>query len=224
MCVHFTRAVSLSVPIVFFLGCGNEAPQESGIQVSPSRIDFGTIASTGQLVHGDLKISNRSPMKTNVSVVGSCSCMVAEPKQFILLPGDRRDVSFTISANGRKGNFHAEIIVQSSEDSYRVPVAARFDDGIKVFPSRVLLRYKDNTLSGSFKVMARDEILADLIFELAGDGRLGVSSQESGVKIVTVEFDDEFTSFPPVVLKRKGQVASVLSVPVLNSLPKGGAQ
>lgn len=208
----------------FASGCTQREESRSNVRISLRKLEFGTIASTGQLIDGKFSLNNVGSVDEQVLVRGSCACIVSSPSSFVLAADEKRVIGFTLSAYGRKGPFHGVLAIQCSQGIQEIPVFAVFEPLIRVFPSRILLHEsKIGMLVGKAQVTAPAALWPDLELSVAESKSVIKIDEDGETRNFIVEFGQNLFPFPPVVVKKRGQSTPVLSIPILSSHSAGRA-
>ncbi len=212
--------LALYVLSATMLGCTNQKTPYSDLKISPNGVELGTIASTGQQVVGKFTLTNSGSREMACRLRPSCSCTILDKSDFTLGPAESREVSLSLSSYGRSGDFHTEILVDTPDETLKVPLKAVFLPQVSVFPSRMVLHATEKEVfSGEIRVDAPKELWLEL--QLCADEPEELQEVESGSETRRFRLISKrrHREYPPIVLKKRGQETPVLSIPVFQAAP-----
>jgi hypothetical protein len=205
--------------IVFVFGC--RPPTQNSLELQPSVLDLGKIASTGQQVETKFTVRNNSMDKVRARIVTACSCLLAGMDELVLHPGETKELSLMVSTHGRSGEFTTELAVSTVSISYRLPIKALFEPQVFSFPSRLVFYPSEDSsdqLNGHVTIEAPMDLWQEL--ELMAEEDYQIQSDDDGVKrrfLITCSAN-ESKNYPPLILRRKNQDTPVLSIPAISGV------
>jgi len=125
--VHtMTYAVFSITPTLLFAIVATVAPP---IRIDPPRIELGDHRSGEKIAIQCSAINQTSTPVRIKAVIGSCSCLTAEPEALIIPPDGRVSIRVVVDSLGRQGDFRSRVVVLTDipdNPVQRVDVVGRF--------------------------------------------------------------------------------------------------